>query len=188
MAETYLHTLYPNLTPQIDDALKSGYSLQETHDHIEGKINEARRSGYLDSEISQYTGANKKTPQGHNPFLAQAYKAAAAANRGMGDFTKGITEPGQYISKKLGFGRSETIDKIVDSAILDFKSGALFYEEKAREEGENVIDRVIGNIAGGAAPGMIDFMLDVSRAPISGAIEAESKGSERDIRCCNGYR
>ena len=183
MNETYLHTMYPNLGPQIDEALQAGYSLQETHDHIAGKLNEARRNGYGDAELGEYVGARIDTrkPDGYNPFLAQLYTAAKALNEGVATFTRGITEPGQYVSEKLGFGRSRVTDDIVANAMANFKANADYWDRRAREVGARFIDEIIGEAAGAALPGITDFALDLSRAPLSGAIAARSQGQNEIV-------
>ena len=189
MADTnnYLHSLYPNLRPQIDEAVTSGYSYQEIQDHIAGRVNEARRNGYNDEEIEGYTGGKLATAkQGYNPFLSQLYKAAGALNKGVAGFTKGITEPGQYINEKLGIGRSKAVDDIVNGVIETYKNNEDYWERRAKEKGATFVDEIVGEAIGGGIPGVLEFALGVPYYIAQGAIEARSQGQNEVIGAVQG--
>lgn len=177
MAErTYLHDLYPGLTPQIEQAISEGIPLDMIHDTISGKVNQAKQEGIPDDIINKTIGASGPVPRGYNPFLAQAYTAAGALNKGLAQFTKGMVEPGQYISEKLGFGRSKLFDDMVDKVTKVYASNADYWEEKAKEKGVGFLDELIGEAFGGGVTGVPEFMLNVPYATAQGAIEAKSKG------------
>jgi len=178
MDDTYLHTLYPNLGPQINEALNSGYSFQQVHDHIAGRINEARRSGYSGGEIAKYTGAtiDIDSPQGYNPFLSQTYRAFSTLNEGTAGVIQKLPEIGQYINDRVGFGRSEVTDMMVKQSVDLLMSNKEYWEGKAKEKGVNFIDELIGDAVGGFIPWVAEFAMGIPYFAAQGAIEAKSKG------------
>jgi hypothetical protein len=108
------------------------------------------------------------------PFLAQGYSAAAALNRGLGVFSEHMASIDEWASKKTG-GVLKSVIPWKDIA-NNYDAYTQHWRERASEVGINFLDELIGESAGGAVPGIAEFVLNVPYSASLGAAEAARQG------------
>ncbi len=92
------------------------------------------------------------------PFVAEGYVAASALNRGMAGFSEHLGAASEFITDITGLEKGG----IFDNAAKAYEQNAAYWAERADEVGVTFIDEMIGEAAGGAIPGIGQFVLDVS--------------------------
>lgn len=106
------------------------------------------------------------------PFLDVGYSAAAAFNRGIGSFCTHLDVLSEYIETKTAFKVSPPI---WDDAAKIYDDNAEYWSRKAKENGPDFVNELLGEAIGGAIPGVAEFMLNVPYAGLLGAAEAHKE-------------
>lgn len=139
-------------------------------DSVINKMDETRSS----QEPSLKGGIGRAMWPVVRPFLAQGYKGVAAFNRGLATFSTHLDLIGDYINEKTG-GKL-TKEGAFEEAAKTYEANATWWKERADKIGVNFIDELIGEAAGGAVPGIAEFILNVPYAAALGAAKARKEG------------
>ena len=92
------------------------------------------------------------------PFLSQGYNAAAALNRGLAGFSAHLDSVSDFIESSTGMKSGGLFERAADV----YKDNADYWKERADKVGVNFFDELISEAAGGFAPGVAQFSLDVA--------------------------
>lgn len=92
------------------------------------------------------------------PFLSQGYNAAAALNRGLAGFSAHLDSVSDFIESSTGMKSGGLFEKAAEV----YNDNADYWKERADKVGVNFFDELISEAAGGFAPGVAQFSLDVS--------------------------
>ena len=106
------------------------------------------------------------------PFLSLGYHTAAAFNRGMGTFCTHLDAINEYVEEKTLFKMSPDI---WDDIANIYENNADYWAQKAKENGPNFVNELLGEAIGGAVPGIAEFALNVPYAGLLGAAEAHKE-------------
>ncbi len=117
-----------------------------------------------------------------DPYLNVGYSAASALNRGLAvfkthldfvhDYLMNLRMPG-YEGKKETSKPADWQNKVAQT----FEENKDYWAKRAKENGINFFEELLGEAVGGAPTGISEFMLSIPYASILGAAEAEKKGT-----------
>jgi len=109
-----------------------------------------------------------------DPFVKQGKIAAGAFNRGMATFSDGLDSIATWISEKTGFEKGG----VFEAATKEYSKNAEYWDSKVKNAG--LVDEIVGEFIGGAAPGMAEFMLGPGYAAMVGGAKEGPKGAVKE--------
>lgn len=105
------------------------------------------------------------------PFINVGAGAASALNRGLGAFSQNLDRLSTFVSEKTGFAKGD----VFKAASEQYAKNAEYWESKVKDP--SLIEEVLAEFLGGAAPGMAEFMLNVPYSAALGYVEGGAKGA-----------
>lgn len=106
------------------------------------------------------------------PWQAVGYSSAESLNRGMATFATNLDTISEYIEKKTGLQKGDFFTK----AAQQYNENSEYWKKRVNEVGISFFQELVSEAAGGAVPGITEFLLNVPYAAALGAAEAEKAG------------
>jgi hypothetical protein len=106
------------------------------------------------------------------PWQAVGYSSAESLNRGMATFATHLDTISEYIEKKTGLQKGDFFTK----AAQQYNENTEYWKKRVNEVGISFFQELVSEAAGGAVPGITEFLLNVPYAAVLGAAEAEKAG------------
>lgn len=104
--------------------------------------------------------------------------SAAKLNEGMASLANMLDDAGDYIGEKTGLNKVKGWKGgLFEKAAKEYEQNAEVWNIKLKEYGTDAVNELLASAAGGAVPGVTEFMLNVPFAALRGATEAKKEGT-----------